>query len=471
MQLKKMAMQMRHHQGGLQFNKKSATGLGEPLNKTAEPTAPMVTKSRSVVMVDGPDNILGLKTIFMHPFSVLLLAVPLGIMSPSLGWSDSWTFWLNFLALVPLAKILGDATEELAESLKSDTISGLLNATFGNAVEMIVSIQAIRSGLLSVVKNSLLGSIISNILLVLGTAFLVGGLSSSPTRSGRFHHIEIADDEVHKFGYEKEQLFPVKGAAISISMLMVACMSFCLPSIFSSMPGVNPAAVLEMSRIGAVIVGSTYVGLMLFQLVTHTRTLSKEEDELGEEGGHGEGEASEAAGTDEDDEGSSASLTVSCAIGLMFVTTLVVAYSSEFLVDSIEHVVKQNGIPQSFIGVILLPLAGNACEHAGAIRFAYQDRPGLAIGIAVGSSTQVALLVVPFSVVVAWYFGQPLDLNFGALSAAVVTLSVLVLSMLIQDGRSNWLKGYILICLYVFIAVLYWFVPMAEERSVAASRG
>lgn len=191
---------------------------------------------------------------------------------------------------------------------------------------------------------------------------------------------------------------------------------------------------------------------MFFTLVTHSKTLSMEETGLTSQEG-----MSEQLETEDGDEDEAASITPLCAVLLMLISTIVVAINSELLVNSIEHVVKSAGIPEAFIGVILLPIAGNACEHASAIRFAIQDRPGLAIGIAVGSSTQVALFVIPFSVAVGWLINKPLDLDFGILNTAVVTLSVLVVLTLLLDGRSNWFKGYILLCLYVFIAVLYWY--------------
>lgn len=236
----------------------------------------------SVVAVDGPDNLLGLKTILFHPMCLLLVCVPLGVASRPLGWSDSWTFWLNFLALVPLAKILGDATEELAAAIGNDTISGLLNATFGNAVEMIVAVQSLRADLLMVVKTSLLGSVLSNILLVLGTAFLLGGLSSSKKQRGRFYSFNNGDSSYreHFIGLEKEQKFPVKGALISLAMLLFSCMSFALPTIFDLFPSDDSKSVLQVSRIGAWIVMSSYVAFLIFQLVTHRKTLTKEEKEF-----------------------------------------------------------------------------------------------------------------------------------------------------------------------------------------------
>jgi len=468
--LKAMAMKMRHRCQGYNFGSGKVTSqLSEQL-LSSSPLADRKSESecsrsvRSVIPVDGPDNLLGLKTILIHPFCIPLIAVPLGIMSAYLGWGSTWTFWLNFFALVPLAKILGDATEELAASLHNDTISGLLNATFGNAVEMIVSVQSLRAGLFSVVKASLLGSVLSNILLVLGSSFLLGGFSPSKKQRGRYYSIAaIQSSDAMAWrrrlvGMEKEQKFPVKSALISVSMLLFSCMSFALPTIFSAYPGDDAEGVLKVSRIGAWIVGSSYVAFLVFQLLTHTQTLSKDEQNPG---------GTESLPTsmtgfeeeEEDEEEEAASLTAGCAVALMFGCTLVVSMCSELLVNAIQSVVHDCGIPESFIGVILLPIAGNACEHAAALRFAFQDRPGLAIGISVGSSTQVALLVVPFSVIAGQVMGCPMDLDFGLLNTAVVTLSVLVVLTILIDGRSNWLKGYILVALYVFIAVLYWYIP------------
>lgn len=482
--LKLMTMRMRHRFHGRQFRRQRpgddypyvpSWPQVEPAGacqQQAPIRGPSSVRTATITgLVDtviGPNNKLGLETIFYHPFSILLVASPLGFYAFMADWSVSWTFWLNFLALVPLAKILGDATEELAGSINNDTVTGLLNATFGNAVEMIVSIQSIRRNLLSIVKASLLGSVLSNILLVLGTSFLCGGLSSNMKQRGRHHSYHVST-EVFKASQggvmgglriEKEQKFGMKGALISIAMLLFSCMSFALPTIFNAYPSDDSKSVLQVSRIGACIVLSSYVAYLLFQLFTHERTLASE--------GEGEDDSDEEGDDEEDideDEELGASLTVWCSLLLMFITTLAVALNSEALVDSIESVVQKEGIPASFIGVILLPIAGNACEHASAIRFAIQDRPGLAIGIAVGSSTQIALLVVPFSVLVGWAVDKPLNLDFGLLNTAVVTFCILVLLALLLDGRSNWFKGYLLVSMYAFLSVLYWFVPQAIQSS------
>mmetsp|Transcript_57338 Transcript_57338/g.134183 ORF Transcript_57338/g.134183 Transcript_57338/m.134183 type:complete len:514 (+) Transcript_57338:59-1600(+) len=462
--LKAMAMKMRHRLHNLEF--KRPTSISENMHQSgaeveARPAQPRAPKTYSVLYIVGTDNVAGLKTIFNHPLSILLLACPIGIFAHFAHWSDTWVFWLNFLALVPLAKILGDATEELAGSINNDTVTGLLNATFGNAVEMIVAIQSIRSNLLDIVKATLLGSVLSNTLLVLGTAFLLGGLTRSRKRRGRYHSFHIVSEEFEKNGptsMEKEQKFAVKSALISMAMLMFSCMSFALPTIFNSYPSDDRDSVLKVSRIGAVIVLSSYVAYLVFQLLTHEKTLGGEEEALSP--GLDEGEDDD----DDDEDDAGPGLSAWCATGLMAVSTLAVAINSEYLVDVIEEVVRSNGLPESFIGVVLLPIAGNACEHASAIRFAMQDRPGLAIGIAVGSATQISLLVVPFSVIVAWQMDKPLDLDFGILNTAVVTFCILVVLTLLLDGRSNWFKGYILCCMYAFLAVLYWYVPQFMQH-------
>lgn len=380
------------------------------------------------VVLKESNNIEGLKAILLDKMSILLLAYPLGILSAVLDWGDTPTFWFNFLAIVPLAKIMGDATEELAISLKSDTIGGLLNATFGNAVEMILTACSLKAGLIEVVKSTLLGSVLSNMLLVLGMSFLLGGLVPDANGSIKL----------------KEQNFQVQGALVNMAMLLLACMSFALPTVFVNTGGMahDDGAVaqqvnLMVSRHCSLLILSSYLAYLVFQLYTHIGLF---EDEDGEE--------QEAS-----------SLTPACATGLLFVSTALVSVGSELLVNSIEGVVEQSGIGQQFIGIILLPIIGNACEHASAVRFAIADRPALAIGIAVGSSTQIALLVVPFAVIVGWFIDQPMDLDFHPLNLSVLIISVLIVLSIVSDGRAHWIEGYMLCTAYAIISVLYWNIP------------
>lgn len=414
----------------------------------------------------------GIKSIIQHPFTVLLIAFPLGILSSVCGWNANLTFWLNFAALIPLAKILGDATEELDACLHNEVISGLLNATFGNAVEMIITVQTMRAGMLDVVKATLLGSVLSNLLLVLGMSFFFGGIlelgnssakkdaedspvldvSFTESNPGRVPLLaqskgsetiqeEPATEDAKgmRLVTEKEQTFIVNSAMVSMTMLLVSCLSFALPTVFAQGFG-DPDTVLSISRTAACIVGLSYFAYLFFQLITHRKMLSNEGED------------------DDDDDEDNEGLTLGCSIGLLAATTVLVSISSELLVNVIQDVVAKSGISECFIGIILLPIVGNACEHAAAVRFAVQNKPGLSISIAVGSSVQVALFVVPFAVLMGWAINQPMTMDFGILNTTVLCICVLVVMSIVVDGRSNWLEGYMLCSAYMLIAVMYWHV-------------
>mmetsp|Transcript_22846 Transcript_22846/g.64877 ORF Transcript_22846/g.64877 Transcript_22846/m.64877 type:complete len:290 (-) Transcript_22846:270-1139(-) len=289
---------------------------------------------------------------------------------------------------------------------------------------MILSVQTLRRGLLEVVKATLLGSILSNILLVLGTSFLLGGLTGSSKSHSRNHVIHLDGYKPTRCTLEKEQLFSSKNALVNMAMQLLACMTCALPTVFAAESDLEETRdkVVEVSRIGVVIIMFAYIAYIVFQLHTHKTMLALDE-----------GQGSD----DEDEEDDEGGLSAGAAVLLMAVTTVLVSISSEFLSSAIDEVVKHCGIPELFIGIIVLPFAGNACEHASAVRFAMQDRLGLSIGIAVGSSTQIALFVVPFTVIVGWLLGQPMDLVFGSMNTTVMILGVLVVLTLVIDGRSN----------------------------------
>eukprot|EP00929_Paragymnodinium_shiwhaense_P052771 TRINITY_DN2642_c0_g1_i1.p1 TRINITY_DN2642_c0_g1~~TRINITY_DN2642_c0_g1_i1.p1 ORF type:complete len:455 (+),score=113.54 TRINITY_DN2642_c0_g1_i1:83-1447(+) len=411
---------------------RSSTGISQ---KSDDPRSkPLIEQEADDAA--GPHNIDGLKDIFCSPFSLFLLCIPAGYVSATQGWGDVWTFSLNFLALLPLAKVLGDATEELATALKNDAVAGILNATFGNFVEMMITINSLKAGLMNVVKGTLLGSILSNMLLVLGMAFFFGGLTKSDEKN---RAVQITQGE-------KMQKFAMHGVTISMAMLLFCCMSFAFPTIFAEDHKGDPG-VLAVSRIGSVLVMSSYLAFLLFQLLTHRKTLERDEEAL--------------AGGDEAEE-EEANLSIWVSMALMGCVTIVTDRVSDYLCEAIKGLIEATGMPAQFLGVIVLPIAGNACEHLGAVTFAMKDKPGLALGIAVGSSTQVALFVVPFAVIVGWIMGVPMDMDFGLVNTAVIVLSVLLVAMMLQDGYSHWLKGYILMLAYVFVAVLYWYLPPEE---------
>jgi Ca2+:H+ antiporter len=453
-----------------------------------------------------------LKMLLMEKINVMLIFAPIGIISDWLELSKATTFTLCFLGLMPLAKILGDATEHLAENL-NQTIGGLLNATFGNAVEMIITMSAIGQGKLEIVKNSLLGSILSNLLLVLGMSFFAGGL------------------------VRMEQHFSGAAALINVTMLFVGTMSFSLSTIFAwSAPQAN---ILGISRLSAVFIFIGYIAYLYFQLHTHAEMFEDDpggeeaqadedftgtsvdfEDPLGDlitftqnadggidylvngrvvvtdlyevhleghrimlEGspatnsGHEQNRSCQLAHGQEEKgrqvlalvtrainpEENEAVLSVKAAMIVLLSSTIVVAFLSEFMVDAIDGLVVEWGVPEAFVGVILLPIVGNACEHASAVRMAYVNKVATAIAIAVGSSTQIALFVMPFSVIAGWTMGQPLDFNLHATGLAILFMSVLVVFSIVTDGKSNWLAGFMLMLCYCIVAVLYWYTPNSKK--------
>eukprot|EP00475_Leptophrys_vorax_P004916 TRINITY_DN1294_c0_g1_i1.p1 TRINITY_DN1294_c0_g1~~TRINITY_DN1294_c0_g1_i1.p1 ORF type:complete len:400 (+),score=97.17 TRINITY_DN1294_c0_g1_i1:85-1284(+) len=341
--------------------------------------------------------------------NVLLIFVPFGIISHSVKWSASATFILNFLAIVPLAKLLGFATEELA-CRTSQTVGGLLNATFGNAVELIVAVIALKENLVTVVQSSLLGSILSNLLLVLGMCFFFGGLK------------------------HKEQEFNVTAAQASSSMLAIACISLIIPAAFVATAG--SAKVLAVSHGAALVLLVIYMAYLIFQLKTHTYLYA-----------------------DDDEEQEEPSLSVVMAGFLLVSVTVFVSVCAEFLVDALEEVSQTWGLSTTFIGLVLLPIVGNAAEHVTAVTVAMKNKMNLAIGVAIGSSLQIALLVTPLLVVIGWIINVEMTLYFNIFETTIMFVSVLVTNYLIQDGKSTWLEGVMLLGTWVVVAVAIYNVP------------
>lgn len=346
--------------------------------------------------------------------SLLLLCFPFSLLSKYLHWNDGFTFTFSMLTMIPLAWLLGDATEELA--LKTNvTIGGFLNATFGNAVELIVAILALKEGLLRVVQASLLGSILSNSLLVLGSAFFLGGLKY------------------------KEQQFNSAGAKTVSSMLMLAVLTLSIPATYMGITSWDAdkeeKEILHVSHISAIVLFVMYLCFLLFQLKTHQHLFLSDDD-------------------DEEDE---PTMTLFGALFLLALTTAIVSLEAEFVVDSIERVAESWGLSDTFIGIILLPIAGNAAEHVTAIKVAMNNKMDLTLGVVVGSSTQIAVLVVPVLVLLGWIIGQKLTLYFELLQTVIMALSVLIVNIVVGNGRSNWLEGALLLAAYFVIAVAFFF--------------
>ena len=344
--------------------------------------------------------------------NILLLFIPLAVASHHLGWSPVAVFWLNFVAMVPLASLLGDFTEEVAEHT-NQVIGGLVNATFGNAVEVVVAIQALLAGEIRIVQASMIGSIFSNLLLVLGGCFFVGGL------------------------YYKEQSFNSTAATANMSLLALSSMALVLPTPIGEYYDIEEYEVLAVSRTAACFLIFMYLQLLVFQLKTHTH-LFDEEDEAEPE------------------------MRFSTATSGLVVVTVIIALLSEYLVGSIDGFCTESGISRTFVGLIILPVVGNAVEHVTAVTVAAKDKMDLAMGVAVGSCTQISLFVMPLTVIVGWFTGIDMTLNFPHFEIFLFILSVIIVSICVSSSTTNWLEGSLLMTTYLMIATGFWFEKVVD---------
>jgi len=371
-------------------------------------------------------------TILSGYVNFLLPMVPIGIVAGMMGWSPAAVFTINFFAIIPLAAVLSFATEEISLKL-GETMGGLLNATFGNAVELIVSIVALKDGQIAVVQSSMLGSILSNLLLVMGMCFFFGGL-------------------VHRgsSGAGSEQEFSSAVAQATCSLMTLSSASLVIPAALygvldQSGSDEKTQSILVLSRGTAIILLVLYVMYLVFQLRTHSNLF----DSAGQE-------ASEAH-DDEDHE--EPTLGPIAAAAVLVVVTVLVAICAEYLVGSIDAIVESGHISRAFIGLILIPIVGNAAEHVTAVVVAVRNKMDLAMGVAIGSSIQIALLVTPFLVIVGWIIGEPMSLRFETFETVAFAVSVLVVTYTVQDGKSNYLEGAMLLGLYIIIAVAFYAAP------------
>ena len=377
--------------------------------------------------------------------NVLLLCIPVAVIVDLVHAPPAAVFVFSLLSLCPLAERIAFVTDEMAK-YTNDTFGGLMSATMGNVTELIVSIVAIIKGgsLLIVTQLSLVGSVVSNILLVLGCSFLVGGYKHTNQR------------------YSKP------AANANIGLLLLSTMAIILPTAMTvtrpinyyywwaypsyfniNDPNLPDAATLNFSRAISVMMLILYGLLVYYQLFTHRSLFESQEDE-------------------EEDEAPPV-LGLWGAVGWAAIITVMIAILSEFIVGSIESFATQSGIPIMFVSTILLPIVGNAAEHASAIIFAYRNKMDISLGIAVGSATQISLFVVPFCVVVAAMAGEELSLDFGTFQVGVMFMSILITVVAIQTGTSDWLKGALLVCTYFMLCAAYWVMhtPIALENNVS----
>ena len=344
---------------------------------------------------------------------ILLVFIPVTIIGKIMGFSDPLLFVFSSLAIIPLAGVMGKSTDDIA-CFCGQKIGGLLNATFGNATELIIAFVAMKEGLFDVVKASLAGSVIGNILLVLGMSMLAGGLKY------------------------KIQTFNRNSINITASMLLFAVLGLSIPAIFThTLPEGSLTTQYEgLSIIIALLMLLVYIMQFVFSFVTH-RTLY--EDSV----------------PSEEEEGKSASLPR--AIGMLIASTICIAVLSEIFVGTVEPMAESAGLSKTFVGIILVPIIGNAAEHSSAIIMAVKNKMNAAIEIALGSSLQIILFVVPVLTLLSLLF-TPMSIVFTPFELVSVTGAVLIANRVASDGESNWLEGLQLVTVYIMIGAAFFFV-------------
>ncbi len=361
----------------------------------------------------------------------LLICVPIAIafrFIPALN-NPTALFIVSCLAIIPLAGWMGKATEHLAEHL-GQGIGGLLNATFGNAAELIIALFALSKGLEGVVKASITGSIIGNLLLVLGLSIIAGGA---------------------KF---KSQTFD-KTAAGASTALTLAGIALLIPSVFHLIGDNTPVAQggwtaakeQNLSLAIAIVLMLTYIGTLVFSLVTHKELFVGEAMQgCVQEVGHESVESGEQ-------------WTRGKSILILLIATAFVALISEFLVGAVEAARGALGFTEVFVGVIVVAIIGNAAEHSSAVLMAMRNKMDLTLGIALGSSLQIALFVAPVLIFASYAFGKPMNLEFTIPEVVAVFAAILIVQQICSDGESNWVEGLQLLSVYAILGILFYFLP------------
>jgi Ca2+:H+ antiporter len=355
------------------------------------------------------------RAIFGAPLNLLLVAAPVSWILGATAAESPWTFLTAAVSLVPLAGLIGLGTEELARR-SGPAFGGLLNATFGNAAELIIAIVALRGGHVALVKASISGSIIGNLLLVLGLSFFVGGL-------GR-----------------KTQKFHRTAATNTGAMLFLAVVALVMPAVFDlTLYGnlaARPPAIDRLSLWSALILMAAYVGSIIYSFTAHRDLFRSSENPH--------------AGPP---------LPMGAAIGVLAAATILTTVQAELLVGTMQPALARFGFTELFVGVIVVAIIGNAAEHYSAVAAARRDQMTLAVEIAVGSSAQIALLVGPIVVIYSAMIGRPMSLLFHPLEIAAVALSVFATVLVTMDGESNWVEGLQLVAVYLILALAFYYVP------------
>ena len=363
-------------------------------------------------------------------FTVLLVFVPLSITAHYLAWTPLAIFITAGLAIVPLAAWMGTATEEIAVVV-GPSLGGLLNATFGNATELIVAIVALQAGLINVVKASLTGSIMGNLLLVMGLSMFLGGLR-----------------------YKEQEFQPIV-ARVNASSMNLAVIAMLLPTAVNfTSSGIEPAPLQKLSVAVAIVLILVYGLTLLFSMKTHAYLYEVGVVEFAETA------LEDATAIDAPGESKTHQPNLWFWVMVLLAATVFVAIESEYLVETLEEATVKLGFTELFTGVILLPIIGNAAEHATAVVVAMKDKMDLSVSVAVGSSLQIALFVAPLLVLIGWAIGQPMNLNFNPFEVVAVTVAVLIANSISSDGRSNWFEGVLLLATYIVLGLAFFFHPV-----------
>ncbi|KAJ7475750.1 Calcium/proton exchanger [Mycena latifolia] len=431
--------------GGVRFNlKRAASSMFKPEQKVGQ--APGVLACiRSII--------------FASWLNVLLVFIPV---SWALHFADpdqhTLIFIFSFLAKISLAKLLDFAVDELSLRV-GQTLATLLSISFGNTVELIVAIIALTHCELGVVQSSLIGSILSNLLLGLGICFFAGGVKFS------------------------EQGFGASATQLNSSLLTISVIAVLLPTAFrfsvtTTSDPVSGQDILRASHGAALVLLFIYGSYLFFQLYSHATLYGDKSDDIIKSTKYAPREKKVKDGDrnsstvffvvettkEEEEEEVIPQLSLFMSFGLLAVVAVVVAVTAEWLVDSIDGLTKGGVISKEFVGIILLPIVGNAAEHATAASVSVKDELNLILGTVVGSSIQIALCVIPSIVTLAWMLGKPLTMLFDPFQSSALFLAVLTVNYAVQDGKSNWMKGIILICLYLILGTTFWFYPGTADE-------
>lgn len=349
----------------------------------------------------------------MKPLWYLLALVPVAAAAAFAGAPEMAVFGLSALAIVPLAALLGDATEQLA-GFAGPVAGGVVNASLGNLAELMIGFLALRAGMVDLVKASITGSILGNLLLVMGASQLAGGL--------RF----------------KTQKFSPQLAGLNVSLLVIAVVGLVVPALFhAAHPDPSHRLTLRMSAFVAALLIVGYALSLVYSMGTHRSVFGE-----GGDVAHGE---------------HAPTWTLRRTITVLVAVSGALAWMSELLVGATKGTIAATGLSQFFVGIVIVPIIGNAAEHSAAVVMAMRNRMDLALGIALGSTVQVALLIAPLLVFAGLALGQTMDLAFSTFEVAGVALAVWIASVVVQDGESNWLEGAFLLLVYAVLAVAFYF--------------